>query len=175
MLLLPLNWLLAAAGAAIFHELCHLLALRIYGGQFTGIHIGAGGAVIHAAPLPPGPALFCSLSGPLGGLLLLFFARWFPRLALCALLQSVYNLLPLTGLDGGHALAYFLELILPPNTAQRICRIIEQLLLLLLIFLCLYCTFILHLGLLPILAAGNLVLKGSGGKIPCKSRPMRVQ
>ena len=96
-------------------------------------------------------------------------------MAICAFVQSVYNLLPLTGLDGGHALALFLELILPPNTAQRICHVVEHFLLFLLILLCLYCALILHLGLLPILAAGNLVLKGSGGKIPCKSRPMRVQ
>ena len=175
LLLLPLHWLLAAAGAAAFHELCHLAALKICGGQVTGFHIGVGGAVIRTGPLSAGKALFCTLSGPLGGLLLLLFGRWFPPLAICAFVQSVYNLLPLTGLDGGHALALFLELILPPNTAQRICHVVEQFVLFLLILLCLYCALILHLGLLPILAAGNLVLKGSGGKIPCKSRPMRVQ
>ena len=112
--------------------------------------------------------MLCSLAGPIGALLLLCIVRWFPRLALCAALQSAFNLLPIGGLDGGHALRCCLELLLPPSTAAAACRTTERVILLLIGGLGFYGTFILKLGLLPILAAGILILKGTGGKIPCK-------
>ena len=174
-LLLPLNWLLAAAGAAIFHELCHLLALRICSGQVQHIHFGPKGAVIHALPLSPAKALLCTLAGPLGALLLLPLARWFPRLALCAAVQSAYNLLPVAGLDGGHVLSCCLALFLPPREVEVVCHRVEVTVMVLVGGLGLWGTFILKLGLLPVLAAGLLISKGMNGKIPCKSRPMRVQ
>lgn len=175
LLVLPANWFLACVSAAIFHEGCHLLALRILGGQIQQIHIGAGGAVIEAASLSPSMALVCTLAGPLGGLLLLPLARWFPRLALCAAIQSAYNLLPIGDLDGRHALRHWTELLLPPNAADRICRITETVILLAVLISSLWCAFILKLGILPLLFAGSLVFKGTGGKIPCKSWTMRVQ
>ena len=168
LLVLPLKWCAALAGAAAFHELCHLLALRLCGGQARAARFGAGGAVICAWAVPAGKALFCTLAGPLGALLLLPLARWFPRLAVCAVMQSAFNLLPVSGLDGGHALRCCLELLLPPAITAAACRIIERIVLLLTGFLGLYGTFVLHLGLLPVLAAGILILKYHSGKIPCK-------
>lgn len=174
-LLLPLRWLLAAAGAAAFHELCHILALRISGGQVRRIRFGATGAVIHARPLSPIKALFCTLAGPLGALLLLPLARWFPRLALCAAIQSMYNLLPVAGLDGSHALSCFLSLFLPPRILETVCVAAEVTVTVLAGVLGLWGTFVLKLGLLPILVSGLLISKAISGKIPCKSKPMRVQ
>ena len=168
LLILPLNWFLALLLAAGFHELCHLLALRLCGGQLRGIRFGTGGAVIRAAPLPPAQALLCSLAGPLGGLLLLSLSRWFPRLALCAAIQSAWNLLPVSGLDGGQALRCCLELILP-SSAESLCRITERIILVFLCILGLYGTFILHLGIVPVLAAASLIIKATNGKIPCKT------
>ena len=175
MLLLPLRWLLALIFAALVHEACHVLAVRLCGGQIGHIRFGAGGAVIQAFSLSPGKALFCTLAGPLGSLLLLPLARWFPRLAICAAVQSIYNLLPVQGLDGSHAFRYLAAVFLPPRAAESLCRITERLLLAALAFLGFYGTFILKLGVLPILIAGCLVIKGTSGKIPCKSGPMRVQ
>ena len=174
-LLLPLRWVTAAVGAALFHELCHLLALRLCGEQVQFIRFGAKGAIIHAHALSPGKALLCTLAGPLGALLLLLLARWFPRLSLCAAVQSAYNLLPVSGLDGGHALHYILSPFLPPRTVSTICRWLEVAVMILIGILGLWGTFVLKLGLLPVLAAGLLISKGTNGKIPCKSRPMRVQ
>lgn len=168
LLMLPLGWCLALIGAAAFHELCHLLALRLCGGQVRLTQLGAGGAVIRACALTPGKTLLCTLAGPIGALLLLCLVRWFPRLALCAALQSAFNLLPIGGLDGGHALRCCLELLLPPSTAAAACRTTERVILILIGGLGFCGTFILKLGLLPILAAGILILKGTGGKIPCK-------
>lgn len=175
LLFLPLRWFLALVISAAFHELCHLLALRLCGGQVRQFRFGSFAAVINAAPLSPVKALLCSLAGPAGGLLLIAFARWFPRLALCAAVQSAYNLLPVRSLDGGHALRFLLEAFLPPEITDTLCTAIEHALLFLVSGLALYATFIVRLGLLPVLAAGSLILKATGGKIPCKTGPLRVQ
>ena len=175
LLVLPVKWFLAFMIAALFHEGFHLLALRILGGQIQQIRIGAGGAIIKASPLPPGRSLICTLAGPLGSLLLLPLARWFPRLVLCAVIQSAYNLLPIGDLDGSHALKLCAELLFSPHTAEILCRIAGLVLLLAIIILGLWCTFILNLGILPLLFAGSLVIKGTIGKIPCKSGALRVQ
>lgn len=168
-LLLPLRWCLAVAAAAAFHELCHWLALRLCGGQVGMIRFGIGGAVIRALPLPAGKALICTLAGPVGGLLLIPLARWFPRLALCAAIQSACNLLPVAGLDGGQALAWALNLFLPERVAEKICRVTEITVLAFLGAAGLWGSFFLELGPLPVLAAGRLILRRTNGKTPCKS------
>lgn len=175
LLCLPLQWCMALVIAAGFHEACHLLALRVCGCPVQQIRFDTGGAVIEAASLSTGKALLCTLAGPVGQLLLLLAAGRFPRLALCAAIQSAYNLLPLQGLDGGHALRYILESFFSPSTARSVCRTVTDIIILLICILALYATFILQLGLLPVLTAGSLLLKATNGKIPCKSQPLRVQ
>lgn len=168
LLILPLDWCLALMTAATFHEVCHLLALRLCGCHPHLTQLGASGATIQAHNLSPIKTLLCTLAGPLGALLLLPLVRCFPRLVLCAVIQSSFNLLPISCLDGGHALRCCLEQFLPPNTVAFICMCIEKLVLILIACFGLYGTFILKLGLLPLLAAGILIFKGSGGKTPCK-------
>lgn len=175
LLCLPLQWCMALVIAAGFHEACHLLALRVCGCPVQQIRFDTGGAVIEAASLSTGKALLCTLAGPIGQLLLLLAAGRFPRLALCAAIQSAYNLLPLQGLDGGHALWYIFESFFPHSVAATLCRLITWLVLLFICLLGFYATFFLHLGLIPILAAGSLLLKATNGKIPCKKGPLRVQ
>ena len=175
LLILPLPWCIVFLLSAGFHEVCHLLALHLCGCQSPRFHIGPGGAVIHVAPLSIGKALFCTLAGPLGQLSLLALARWFPRLALCAIAQAIYNLLPLNDLDGGHALQYLLESFLPISTAESICLLIHGATLLFLCIIAIYATFILHLGMIPMIFAGVLLIKTTNGKIPCKSKSLRVQ
>jgi len=120
-LLLPLPWLAAALTAAIFHEGCHLLAIHVLGGRVFRVRAGIGGAVIEAALPGTGQELWCALAGPLGSFLLLFCSRWFPRVALCGLMQGVFNLLPVFPLDGGRALRCALGLVRPelPEKAER--------------------------------------------------------
>lgn len=103
-LLLPLRWMCAAFLAAAFHEFCHILALHLCGGRIQCITIGNRGAVIHSYRMRTWKEVICILAGPLGSLLLVLFARWVPRVAICAFFHAIYNLLPIYPLDGGRAI-----------------------------------------------------------------------
>lgn len=110
-LILPLNWVLAGIIAAGFHELCHCLMVKVMGGRVWEFRIGVGGAVMETSPMSTGRELLCVLAGPLGGILLMLFYRWIPRVAICAGLQSAFNMLPIYPLDGGRALGGLVELL----------------------------------------------------------------
>ena len=99
-LLFPLRILAAIVLAAAIHELGHILALGLCGGKIRCFRLRIGGANIIAAPLPPGRELLCILAGPGFGALTILAWRVFPELAAAGLLQTVFNLLPLPGLDG---------------------------------------------------------------------------
>ena len=129
-LLLPLPWLLALTVSSAVHELCHLTAVRITGAQITGFRIGAGGMYLETVPLPPLRRFVCSIAGPVGTLFLLLFARWMPRTALCAAVQSCYHLLPVFPLDGGRALESLCDYF---GWDSRLCGYIEKVVFLLLL------------------------------------------
>ena len=161
-LILPLQWVCAMVLAAGFHELCHRAAIRLCGGRVPSFRIGTHGAKMEAVGLTPGQEMICSLAGPLGGLILLLFARWLPRTAICAAFQSLFNLLPIYPLDGGRILrclgvsGRYVELFCCVGIA----------------FLGIYGTFFLRLGILPLCVAGLVILRA---KRPCKVGPFSVQ
>ena len=103
-LLFPLRFLLGVLLAAFVHELGHILAVRLTGGRVLGIRLHACGARIEAAPMEPGRAAVCALAGPAAGAVCILACRWFPELALAALVQTGFNLIPIYPLDGGRAL-----------------------------------------------------------------------
>lgn len=175
LLLLPLNWLLAAFLAAGFHELCHYIALRLCGMKANNLHIGTNGTVMETAPLSYIQELFCALVGPLGSLSLLLLLRWLPRTAVCAVFHAAYNLLPLYPLDGGRILRCGARLLLPPKASDVFCSAVEKICLLFICLAALYATFLRHLGLLPLLIAGVLLLKRQKVKRPCKPLRLGVQ
>lgn len=168
LLILPLRWLLAAFTAAVIHELCHIGAVWLCGGWVKGFRMGMGGAVLDAYGLSRKQMVFCSLAGPLGPLLIIPLARWIPCIAVCAAMQSIYNLLPIYPLDGGRALRCFLSVICPPGIGEWICVAVEWIFFLGILCLAIYACFWLHLGILPLVAAIALVVKTKFGKIPCK-------
>ncbi len=109
LLVLPLKWLLAAAAAAAFHELCHGAAVYALGGQVRDLTIGPFGAVMAVEGISGYREALCALAGPLGSLFLLIGIRYFPMLGLCGLVQGCFNLLPVYPLDGGRILRVILR------------------------------------------------------------------
>ena len=155
LLLLPIQWAAAAAAAACFHEVCHGIAIILCKGHIHRISIGSRGAVIEAEGLTLDKELVCALAGPLGGLLLLLPMRWIPRIAVCALVHSVFNLLPVYPLDGGRALRCCAALLFPRHT-DKICNAVEVFCLAAVLFLGIYGTFWLGLGPGPVVFAAAL-------------------
>lgn len=174
-LTLPLPWLAAAMTAAVIHEICHILAVFLSGGTIRRMIIGVHGAVIDASSLPILPQLICILAGPAGSLLLVLTGNSLPRLALCGLVQGLFNLLPLYPLDGGRALRCVIICLYAPETADAICRWTERCVMTVVIIIGLWACFFLKLGMAPVLFSLLLLSGTSSGKIPCKEGNLAVQ
>ena len=174
LLTLPLNWLASALAAAAFHELCHAAAIMLLGGRIWSIRIGAGGAVMETEPLESGKELICALAGPAGSLLLVTLFRIFPRIAVCALVQAAFNLLPVFPLDGGRALRCMLVRFCPKQ-ASKIAAWTKWGVLSILAGLALTAAFRWKLGMLPLAAVWVLAMKAFLRKRPCKPARFGVQ
>lgn len=158
LLMVPMRWLLGWVLAVAVHECCHIWMIRALRGKITHIRIGLAGASIEIAPMSPEKELLCTMAGPAGGLLLLLTARWLPVVALCGLLQSLWNLLPIYPMDGGRILRCLLCLLLGEVWGIRVSHVLS---LLVTTFLCggaMVGTFCWNGGLFPLLAAGMLAL-----------------
>lgn len=159
MLIFPFKWITSWFFAAAVHELCHYAALRLCKVNVCSVKIGILGAVITTEQITSSAfEMFCALAGPAGGLLLLFFARQLPRVAICALFQSLYNLLPIYPLDGGRAICNLLVLLFNEDQGLRIYCLIKTLIFLVLLTLSIMGIF--HgTGLLPLLFTIALLFK----------------
>ena len=175
LLLLPLRWLIALSISAAVHELFHLAAIRMFNLRVYGIQIGPFGARIRTEPMKPGQELLCALAGPLGALSLLLAAKWMPMTALCAMFQSLYNLLPIYPFDGGRALRSAASLVMPDKAATPVCAFLGRTVMILLAVLLLGMMVRFHMGLLPLLVVFIHLLGRIRGKIPCKDAADRVQ
>lgn len=175
LLMLPLQWLLAAAVAAMYHELCHILSIRLCRGNIHSFSFSTDGAKLDIADLSPAQELICSLAGPIGGLSLLFLSKWIPRIAVCAAFQSLYNLLPIYPLDGGRALRCGITLLMPEKHAIRFCEVVETVCLIAIIMMSLYASFLLKLGIYPLVPTILIFLHTKFRKTPCKQWLMRLQ
>lgn len=169
LLILPLNWLLAAAGAAFFHELCHYCALRLCGVPVFQVQISGSGAKMDAAPMTLRQEFFCALAGPLGGLALLLFLGRMPRVAICAGAQSLFNLLPVYPLDGGRALGCIIRHFWPGKAALLL-KWTARICLCGILFLGLLAAFRYHLGLLPLLLAFAVCIRAKNEKLLANRR-----
>lgn len=175
LLIVPFRWFAAWLAAAFVHECFHCLAVALTGKRIRTIHIGAFGAEIRTDPLEHAQSLFCALSGPLSGFVLMLFARFIPRIALCAFMQSACNLLPVCPLDGCIALRSLLLLVFSEETTLKICRLLERLIIAFLVLIGCYGTWRWRIGCFPLLFAAVLLLRYRKRKIPCKYGLYRVQ
>lgn len=174
LLAIPVSWVLAWLAAAAFHELFHCIALWLCKKEIERIDIGIHGAKIRTSDLSPGQIVFCAFAGPLGGILLLLF-HIFPKVALCAFVQTLFNLIPILPLDGGQALHGLLRLVLPERRLESTYKAIEVLIFAVLITISILAAFLWKLGILPLLLTAALAIRRKKRKIPCKWSSVKVQ
>ena len=167
-LMLPLDWLLAALLAAAVHELGHLAAVYALGERVEFLSIGGFGARIHTGPLENRAEFLCAAAGPAASLFLLCLCRFFPKTALCGLVQGMFNLIPVYPMDGGRMLLCILRR-LCPRRADVIFRAIQYLILCVLLLLSLLWMVRRQDGFLPILVCVTVLFRLLLSKIPCKS------
>lgn len=110
LLLVPIQWVAASVIAALIHEMGHLIALWVWDVRVFRVQIGVFGAKIETEPLDAVQELTCALAGPLMGLMVCLFWHWVPRISIWALVQSMFNLVPIYPLDGGRAIKSVIEL-----------------------------------------------------------------
>lgn len=155
LLLLPLRWVAAAICAAAFHELCHYALVKMVGGRVYGLRLGVGGAQLEVAPMAPVSEMLVAAAGPIGSALLVLTARYAPRLAVCALVHCVFNLLPLFPSDGGRILRGALTRFLPAGIGERIFSASQKILVWALLLVC--AVVALRVGILPVCFAILLI------------------
>ena len=112
--------------AAISHELGHLAALHLFGVRVERLRLTIFGAELRADTryMTYGREILCTLAGPgINLLLAALLARVSGDYLLAGanLMQGVFNLLPMPGLDGGRILFLFISWLAEPVTADRVC------------------------------------------------------
>ncbi len=173
-LVVPLRWVLAAMVASAVHELSHCFALRLCNVRIYSVTVGLFGAKIETEPMTEFKESVCAAAGPLGGALLIAFFRWFPEVAICALFQTCYNLIPVFPLDGGRVASSMLRL-LKNERISYICGNILQWGCFFVLFSGSFAALYLRLGPIPLLCTISLFLKNRQIKFPCKPNEQIVQ
>lgn len=174
-LIFPLKLVLSWFIAALIHEICHYSMLAFFKIPVYSVIVGMDGALMNTGPMRYKEEFLCSISGPIGGLLTLFFVRQFPLIALCSIMQSIYNLLPIYPLDGGRAVRCLLVGLIKEPLGSNIHRGIETVTIILMCVACFAATFIWNFGCIPLIAAMILFFKSKTVKTACKQRLQRVQ
>lgn len=118
--IMPIKLVLAWLVAAGLHELCHYIPLRIFRIHVVRLTLGHNGAVMHTEGMLPWQELVSTLCGPAAGVVLLLLSRWFPLLAACGLIQSIYNMLPFYPLDGGRAIRLLMDIAHVPLKYRKV-------------------------------------------------------
>ena len=157
-LLLPIRWVFAWFLTASIHEFAHLLALSLFKVQVLRISIDISGAEIEAANMDIRSECICAAAGPLSGICLIMLFRLVPELAICALFQTVCNLLPLQDFDGGRILKCILTRLFSDKKANQILHFVQIALVIIVLTIAILCL-IVGLGILPLIIAILLIGK----------------
>ena len=147
---------LAAAG---LHEAGHLGALWLLGIPVEAVELGLGGAVIRAELRGRGREALALMAGPWVNLLCagLFF-RLLPDFARYSFVLFLYNLLPVSALDGGRICSLALPRLFGP-AGEVLCQLLHWGTVVGAVLLGLWGTWGLRLGLWPMIAAGIFLLR----------------
>lgn len=171
----PLKWLAGWMSAIVIHELSHILAIKAMGIKIKRIGFGISGAIIETEPMKRCQEMLSALAGPVIGFSPVFAGRYWPCLALCAFVQSVYNLLPIYPLDGGRALRCIACIAFGENKGRIIFRYVEVAMIFLILLCLLYCCCVFSLGIVPFIILVLVTVRLYQIKFPCKRRRKIVQ
>ena len=137
--------LLLLASAVLLHEGGHLLGFFLTKEPCPTLSAVAAGLLLDPArPIAYKKEIVILLLGPLANLLLslpllfLSHGEWALMTATVHLFSALCNLFPLRQNDGGRALFDVLSLLLPPDTAERLCSLISLLSFFALVFVFLF-------------------------------------
>lgn len=171
LMIVPLPWVSAWVIAAVVHECAHLLMLYLLDVKVKQILVGAGGAIIRIDHIVWWKEALCAVAGPAGGAFLCVTAGLFPRLAVCGMIQTVFNILPLYPLDGGRILYCIANRVFGNHAAGGICAAVSAISIVILFVLCLH----FRLGASAVVFLFVLAFRYIPVKFPCKQRRQIVQ
>lgn len=174
LLLLPLDWLLSALFAAIFHEACHMFVLLLFGGKIRKIRISITGCVMESTAPGDWQAVCSILAGPAGSMLLFLLSGIAPKIAACGMLHGLYNLLPILPLDGGRILQ-LLFYRFKPEKAETVLLWTGRIICVMLFLYVIYISVIHQLGIFLVVFTLFWILRLFPRKIPCKPSEIGVQ
>lgn len=157
LLLIPAPWVFGWFVAALWHESCHYMALKAVQCPVYAVSFAFGRIRMETEEVAGLKMVLCALAGPLGGLLLCTLLPIAPQMAICGLIQSLYNLLPVEPLDGGKALRGILDCFGNEDTVLHIMKYVRNFILALLLIACVFCA--IRYGKLPMICLGALFLK----------------
>lgn len=175
LLFLPVPWVVAWFVASTIHEIGHLTALFLSKNRDWRICLSVFGPRIQYYPASNAQHIACTFAGPCVGVLPILFTSMFPRVAICAAIQTFCNLLPFISLDGGQIVFATLKLIMSDTHARRTLGIIELITILILITITIYVAIKYSFTLFPLLGVSVLVIQTHRIKFSCKQRRERVQ
>ena len=175
LLVIPISWVFSWFCAVLLHEFCHCLSLYLLGYRIFEIRFRSVGAEIICSPTTTFHGILCTAAGPVGSLFALLFSAIIPQFSLCALFQTVLNLIPVFPLDGGRIVRFLLSYLHNDTLEKMLCITIEWVFITIIAFLSIMALFWLKLGILPLCIPLFLLLKAQKIKIPCKQTLHRVQ
>lgn len=175
LLFLPISWVFAWCVASIVHEISHCIALWLFDVKILSITVSTSGTYIQTEWMRTGTECIVAAAGPLSGILLVFFGKRIPQIAVCAFFQTLFNILPFQMYDGGRVLSSLLRVFLSEKMANRVCHIVESFAFILIIVLLVGVSLFLRSWAVVAVTTIILVTKTGIIKIPCKSRRQIVQ
>ena len=167
LLILPLPWLIGWLLAILVHECGHYSMVKLCGGEIVSLTAVFGGLHMTAAPQTRLRCILCIAGGPLFGALPVLLRGLFPEFAICSLMLTIYNTIPVRPLDGGRILEQLLY------CHKKALKILEVIVLGIILISCLCLSFCYKLGILPIVICAELVMKNR--EFACKRESLRVQ